>query len=219
MIRALTLLLTVFALSACATIFDGETQDVTVVTPGAKNAKCTLDNGAVLYNAFPPQTITIGKRGRALKVTCDAFGERRKTQIFAAETRTSSMINVANGLLPGLMVDYVSGAANNYPTEIVMDFTDIEPRMPARPGYHQNYLDYPTVAGVEEFRPGRSALIRDQYETAPVMQRRAFSDEQVSLFGGGAIIDAPVGAASDGFVGGTAPAEGGRRSDTFDELK
>lgn len=175
-------------LASCSSAFTGETQKVTVETPGARDSKCILNNGEIPYTAYPPQTITISRRAPVLEVTCHAYGNRDKTIQVEAENPDSYYLNVLNGGI-GAVADRVSGAMYRYPEKIVVDFTDEKPRPYPLPDYHLGYLENPAVAGLEEFRAGNPALLRDQYERIPSMKKREMTDEE----GQDTAIDAVIG--------------------------
>jgi hypothetical protein len=171
-------------LAACSSIVEGEYQHITFETPGAIDPKCVIDNGAFKYVAYPPQTITISNRDPELIVHCHAYGNLDKTAHIPSHRPTSYYVNAANGFGPGVLVDWSTGAMNQYPERIVIDFTGEKPRPYPYPGYHIGYYENPAATGVEEFRPGKASLMRDQYDSVPSMQKRPITDEQLDDSGG-----------------------------------
>lgn len=190
-------------LSSCSSAFTGETQKITVETPGARDSKCILDNGEIVYAAYPPQTITISRRAPVLNVKCQAYGNRERTVQVKAGNPDSYYLNVLNGGV-GAVADRFSGAMYRYPEKVVVDFTDEKPRPYPLPDYHLDYLENPAVAGLEEFRSGKPALLRDQYERIPSMKKRETTDEE----GQNTAMDLIVGG------GGGKPAESSSASST-----
>lgn len=174
MTRLLALLLLTFSLTSCASVFGEATQEVTILTPGANDSVCQIDNGEVLYRTWPPQTLTVAKRPGDLVVRCLADGNREKTVVIDPQHVGTTLANVFNGFAPGLFVDYQTGALFEYPNVITVDFTEIAARKMPPPAYHRHLEENPELFGMEEFRSGRAALIRDRYESDHVLKKREF---------------------------------------------
>ena len=168
----------IFTLSACASALQSATQDVTVLTPGAHESVCFLDNGATRYRAWPPETIKISKRPGELKVRCLADGNRERTVVVPVDHEDVVLANATNGFLPGMFIDYHTGAMFVYPDTITVDFTDIPERSMGRPAYDLYLLKNPDLYGMEEFRPGRSALIHDMYAEPVELEKRDFATDK-----------------------------------------
>ncbi|MEM8833785.1 MAG: hypothetical protein AAGB32_04510 [Pseudomonadota bacterium] len=110
--------------SACATFADGQVQEVTIRTPGAENARCWLNNGDNLYDAYSGQTILVKRNNSDIVVNCLASGNREKTVRGKWSANEWIWLNVANGVVPGMTYDIFSQAAYEYPKDITVDFTD-----------------------------------------------------------------------------------------------
>lgn len=171
MSRLFLLGFTCLALSACGTAIDGASQRVQVETPGANDAVCTLENNQLKYKIYTPGAAVIPKRHGPLKVSCVADGNRRKTVVYDEKINETTYANVLNAGL-GAAWDYETGGAFEYPETIVVDFTGIPASPMPKPNYDKHLREHPELFGMEEFRPGRSALIRDKYETPYELQRR-----------------------------------------------
>lgn len=171
MSRLFLLSFTCLALSACGTAIDGASQRIEVVTPGANDAVCTLENNNLKYKIYTPGAAVIPKRPGTLTVTCVADGNRRKTVVYDEKINDTAYANVLNAGL-GAAWDYETGGAFEYPETIVVDFTGIPASQMPRPNYDKHLREHPELFGMEEFRPGRSALIRDKYETPYELQKR-----------------------------------------------
>ncbi|MCB9988956.1 MAG: hypothetical protein H6868_06430 [Rhodospirillales bacterium] len=171
MIRFSVLSLSVLLLSACSTVIDKSQQEVTVETPGAHEALCTLENRDLKYKIRAPKTLTITKSKKPFKLRCLAAGNRVKEVVVEPTINENSLrMNVANAGI-GALVDYETAAMYQFPDTVVVDFTDIPATPMPLPAYQKFLNENPSVMGMEEFRPGRSALQRDRYEQTPTLQR------------------------------------------------
>ncbi|MEM6812595.1 MAG: hypothetical protein AAF549_09045 [Pseudomonadota bacterium] len=112
-------------LGACATLTSGQMQHITVLTPGEKNARCTLYNGETKYDVYTNQTINVQRAPYDLMVRCLAAGNREKTVVAEWTGNAWVILNVANGLIPGVTYDLASNAAYSYPKEVVVSFEDV----------------------------------------------------------------------------------------------
>lgn len=171
MSRLFLLGITCLALSACGTAIDGASQKIHVETPGAHDAVCTLENNHLKYKIYTPGSAVIAKRPGPLTVTCEADGNRTKKVVYDEKINDTAFANILNGGL-GAAWDYETGGAFDYPETIVVDFTGVPTSPMPRPNYDRHIEDHPELFGMEEFRPGRSALIRDKYATPYELQKR-----------------------------------------------
>lgn len=168
-----TILLSVLALAGCAYTMDESIQDLTIETPGAYNALCDVYVDGFRYVFHPPQTRSIFRSNEDLVVDCKAPGNRHKKLVFKPHLNQSTHFNVANGVVPGLLWDYQSGAMFNYPDTIEVDFT----AMPTRPmpvsGQNTPDLPRPDDNVLEEFLPGLPRLNSDRnHLQAPIQKRQ-----------------------------------------------
>jgi len=104
--------------SACAMLADGQVQEVTIRTPGAENARCELNNGSNVYDAYSGQTILVKRNNSDIVVSCLASGNREKTVRGKWSANEWIWLNVANGVVPGMTYDILSQAAYEYPKDI-----------------------------------------------------------------------------------------------------
>ena len=166
--------------SGCATVLDSATQDITVKTPGAHDAFCFVDNGDMVYRIITPGTARISRRPGDLTVRCMADGNREKTVIIDQQAQNISIANVGTAFV-GTWVDYETGALFKYPATIIVDFRDMPASAQPLPNYHQHFENNPELAGMEEFRPARSALQSDAYDSLPTLQKRSTIPGAASL--------------------------------------
>jgi hypothetical protein len=162
----------VVLLSACATVIEKPTQDLKIEILGTGEALCDVTQSGRRYRAYAPSTIKIRKSHDLLNVRCFAPGNREKTVVLESKVTNSVLANVANGVLPGMTWDVASGAAFRYPDTVVVDFTDMPPQPYPLPDYQAVLNANPVLIGLEEFRPGRSALISDMGTGVQTMQKR-----------------------------------------------
>lgn len=102
-------------LSACATIVKGTTQPISINTPGAPGAECTLTSSAIGTKVVKtPATIVLDKSQDAIAVTCRKACFQDGVGIVSSNTEAMSAGNILVGGVVGLGVDAVSGAMNKY---------------------------------------------------------------------------------------------------------
>ena len=140
-------------LGACGTMAEGQTQDITLRTPGASEAKCTLDNG-LRYPIYKDQTIQIMRSFHPMVVDCYAVGNRHKTITIPSGPNPWSAANVANGVVPGTAYDAASMGLYTYPDVITVDFTSTPSQGYELPGYHDRDAVNPYEQSIENMGPG-----------------------------------------------------------------
>lgn len=150
-LRILTLS-TALALGACGTMAEGQTQDVTLHTPGASEARCILDNG-LRYPIHTGETIQIMRSFHAIEVECYALGNRYKKVTVSAGPNPWSAANVANGVVPGTAYDAASMGLYTYPDIITVDFTGMPMQGYETPNYHNKDAPNPYDAPIEDMGP------------------------------------------------------------------
>ncbi|MCB1556716.1 MAG: hypothetical protein KDJ15_05320 [Alphaproteobacteria bacterium] len=168
---SLFMFLPLLFLSACSTVLDRSQQVISVETPGAQEALCTLENRDMKYKVRAPKTLTITKSAKPLHVRCIAPGNREAQTVITPKTTDSIFLNTANGIVPGMIVDRHTAAMYEYPAVISVDFSQIAASPMPLPAYQQLLNDNPNLIELEEFRAGRSALQRDRYDRIPTLQK------------------------------------------------
>lgn len=107
------------ALSGCASIVEGTTQDLYVsVTP--ENASCVANQKGIFAGRYDPMrmAISVPKSRNDLEVRCAAPGYKDKTIRLVSE---ASAWGVTGALLLDFgIVDYSTGALNKYPGTLVI---------------------------------------------------------------------------------------------------
>lgn len=99
----------------CATITKGTTQNITLDTPGAPGAQCTLVSDAIGTRVVQtPATLTLDKSMHSIAVTCKKECFQDGVGIVGSSTETMTAGNILVGGVIGLGVDAASGAMNKY---------------------------------------------------------------------------------------------------------
>lgn len=142
----------VLALGACGTMAEGQTQDVTLHTPGASEARCILDNG-LRYPIRTGETVQIMRSFHAMEIDCYAIGNRHKTMTISPGPNPWSAANVANGVVPGTAYDAASMGLYTYPDVITVDFTGVPTQGYETPNYHNKDVQNPYETAIENMGP------------------------------------------------------------------
>jgi len=150
------------SLGACATYVDGQTQKVTLHTPGASMAKCTFDNG-LKYPVRTGDNVNIMRSKNDLVVDCYALGNRRKTIIVKSLINEWTSANIINGAVPGIAYDGLSKGLWAYPDIIEVDFTDMVVAGSGfeLPDYHNKDAPNPYDQSIEDFGPSVARTEKD----------------------------------------------------------
>jgi hypothetical protein len=114
---AITLLTALPLLTGCATLMNGQTQAVNVQTTPA-GAVCTLGDRKITT----PGDMLIKKGGapKRMKMVCELPGHAPATVELQEHGSLWVAANVLNGILPGVVVDGLSGGASIYEPERVV---------------------------------------------------------------------------------------------------
>lgn len=185
MIRQLRFAAVALLLASCSTVLDGQIQDVTIETSGASNTLCYMQNKEFSFRFYPPQTLKVTKSDDPYTIRCLAPGNREKTVIIEPSTTDNTLWNVTNAGT-GLVIDHLSSAMYELPDKIVINFEGMLPGGYTQPAYNTFYDKNPHLKGVEEFRPGQAALLRDAGTGTPSLQKRETGDDAgAAILGGG----------------------------------
>ncbi len=125
------LVLSLAALSGCATLVNGTSQTVTMSTtpPGAS---CTLDRMGTRIGAISatPGSIRLDKSKNDLSVTCSKEGFQSATVAHAPSFGAATFGNIIAGGVIGVVVDAASGANYSYPDDIRIEMAAAVPSSP-----------------------------------------------------------------------------------------
>lgn len=181
--------------AGCSSVTEGTIQPLTIRTPGANNAECSVSTGTIKYTYNPPMTRNITKSNETMMVDCLAPGNRHKVVYVKPIIASSTFLNLGNGLAPGVAVDYASKAMYNYPDVVDVDFTYTKTLPFPLPAQNLEDIRQPEDYDLEEFSPGLPRLNSDRYVTVPEIRRREVpSDFDLQGFAGqeGDPVAAPV---------------------------
>jgi hypothetical protein len=107
--------------SGCASIVEGQTQVVTFDTPGCPAARCEAanDKGRFVVNSTPG-TVSLSRSYADLVVTCTREGSEPVTVSVKSVTKPMAFGNILFGGVIGAGVDIASGAAYDYPQQVIV---------------------------------------------------------------------------------------------------
>ena len=109
------------AFSGCASIVTGQDQTVSVSSPLCPGAQCKLVNDAgVFYIPSTPGTVTVNREYGDLIVTCSRPGHADFSTSVSSTTKSMAFGNIIAGGIIGAAVDIGTGAAYEYPSEVVI---------------------------------------------------------------------------------------------------
>lgn len=170
--RRLFCILPIVLLSACATAVDRQTQHVTMRTPGAENARCTIENQDMKYSIWTDETIEIMKSPNDLVINCVAPGNREKTVHVKRHLNEWVYTNVWNGFLPGAGYDYFSRGAFKYPSEFVVSFAGDQVKPYPMPAHYNKDLKHNNVYNKVVYRgPSVPVTEENRYDQPYVTER------------------------------------------------
>lgn len=184
MVRQICFALAALLLASCATALKTPTQDLKINIVGAGEALCDVTQKGRRYRAYAPGSIRIYKDKSPMTVRCVAGGNREQSIVLESKITEVVAANAVNGFIPGLGWDYASGAMFQYPYEVTMDFSAMRPTANPEPEYQRVLDQNPDMMGMEEFRPGRAALISDRGTGVPTLPLRSTTPDDVNLIGG-----------------------------------
>ncbi len=182
-------------------------QEITLATPGANEARCTLDNG-VKYAAEPGETLQIMRSQHDLVVDCYAAGNRHKTITVPSGYNNWSTANIANGVAPGMAFDHLSGGMYDYPPVITVDFVGIPTYGYELPAYHNKDAPNPYNRAIEDYGPNTPRIPGDSSYMKRDVEKRSIEELNSNPFSvkGGAA-PSPVSSAASPAASMSAPAE------------
>lgn len=192
MIRQLRFAAVALLLASCSTVMDGQIQDVTIETVGANNTLCYMQNREFSFRFYPPQTLKVTKSSDPYTIRCLAPGNREKTVVVAPKVSDNVYWNAAN-VGTGAPIDHLSAAMYELPDKIVINFEGMIASGYAQPGYNEFFDRNPHLKGMEEFRAGQAALLRDVEAPSSTLKRREGSASE-----GIDTLSSPVGGAGIG---------------------
>lgn len=115
-----------FMLSACSSFTEMPSQKVTMRTPGAQSAKCSIENPSMRYTIYTNETLKIMKTPHDLVVTCVSEDDVERSATIKREIHTLAFQNIRNDLASSMGRGDQSASIFRYPKELVVSFVDME---------------------------------------------------------------------------------------------
>lgn len=148
--RAL-LLTSTLTLGACASIIEGSTDRVQVVTSPATSSSCQLQNSQGTWNVVTPGSTEVKKSKTDLNITCkDNATGAQSDKIVESNMEPWFLGNIILGGIIGGIVDASTGSMWEYPADVTVPLSITPPA--------------PAAAAPITFTPAPA------FSTAPVMQ-------------------------------------------------
>lgn len=117
-VKLAALALPLALMAGCATIAEGTTQDMTVLSAPENNAFCTLTNGKGRWNTKTPGTVRVAKSVSAMNIACNKAGYDEGRVRVPSKPNVALAGNIIIGGIPGAAIDTVSGAGFTYPHNV-----------------------------------------------------------------------------------------------------
>lgn len=135
-------------LSACASIVEGSTQNITVDTNPQMAANCELKNERGDWSVLTPGSVGIKRSKSDLNVNCTAPGYSGELRL-SADAESWGIGNVIAGGVIGAGVDAGTGAMFSYDDRITVPMTQLSasPELPV-----QNNSSKPVIETVPQKR-------------------------------------------------------------------
>ena len=113
-------LLTVVALSGCATLTNDPTQPIQFVAPGCKGVDlgCSAENKRGSWTFDPPETVQIRRSDDVLRIRCEVPG--RQDHVQSIPSRMGGKIVASAVFLDFGIVDSITDKHREYPAQIVL---------------------------------------------------------------------------------------------------
>lgn len=190
-------LLSLALLAGCATVIEGQTQPITILTPGAESVDCYLYNEDMSYKVRAGDTNEIMKSPNDLTIECLAPGNRQRTIVVESQLEPATLLNAVNAVVPGAAYDHFSRGLYAYPETITIDFSAMVATPYPQPDYMRPELRRAYVGEVEDYSPATPMLPGDRYDVQRIIPKKSGPSLTDSPFGdrtqssGGAVTPVP----------------------------
>ncbi len=104
------------ALSGCASIIKGSSQEIAITTPPTSGASCTLTNSRGQWTVTTPAPVTVKRSKRVVKIDCTKDGYQEASATIPSGFEEWTLGNLILGGAIGFGVDAGTGAINKYPS-------------------------------------------------------------------------------------------------------
>jgi|TARA_R110000782_G_scaffold149778_2_gene242519 ABC-type Fe3+-hydroxamate transport system substrate-binding protein len=110
------------AVTGCSTVTTGTTQTVTLDTPMAAGAKCTMTDMQKRVYQVPatPASLVVEKGDGPMTIVCEKDGYGKTTALIDEEFAGATLGNILIGGGIGILIDAASGAAQRYPDKLTV---------------------------------------------------------------------------------------------------
>lgn len=110
------------AVTACSTVTTGTTQMVTLDTPLAAGAKCTMTDMEKRVYQVPatPTSLVVEKGDGPMTIVCEKDGYEKANALIDEEFAGATLGNILIGGGIGILIDAASGAAQRYPDKLTV---------------------------------------------------------------------------------------------------
>lgn len=188
------LALSAILLAACeSNIVDNSIQDLTVETPGARNAICYIYVDGFKYKFYPPQTRTVSKSYKPMEIDCKAPGNRDRKVVIEPMINNVTVGAVTMGDIPAALSKVTGNAYYSYPERVEVSFVGAEPKPFPMPAQNAPDIKQPEEYRLEEFLPSVPRLNSDADAQPVVIKRRQHGIDNSGF--------APSSSGMDGFGG------------------
>ena len=124
------------ALSGCASVVKGSSEDIAISTPPTTGAQCHLSNSVGNWDVTSPGTVKVERSKHDMTVECQKDGWQKASAIIPSDWEGWTLGNLILGGLIGVGVDAATGAINQYPHTFQVPMTPEAPP-PAPPAADQ----------------------------------------------------------------------------------
>ena len=121
------------AVSGCASIVEGTTQDFAVNTTPKGGASCTLTNSEGTWHVTTPGTARVHKTKHDLVITCALDGYKTAHRNIESHFNGATAGNVIAGGIIGIGIDAATGANFNYPADATLELEPLDAASAAPP--------------------------------------------------------------------------------------
>ncbi len=111
------------ALSGCASIVEGSSQDIALNTDAVSGATCKVSNARGDWTATTPGSVNVKRSKSAMAVHCTKDGYQEATKTVDSGFEPWTIGNLAIGGLIGIGIDAGTGSMNRYPDAVTVTMT------------------------------------------------------------------------------------------------
>ena len=104
------------ALSGCASVIKGQSEEIAITTPPATGASCTVKNSRGEWTVTTPAAVTVKRSKHDATINCTKDGYQEASATIPSNFEEWTLGNLLLGGVIGLGVDAGTGAINKYPS-------------------------------------------------------------------------------------------------------